>query len=117
MNGQALDLFGAGRHTLETQNILKLAKLITRTINSETPFYRDVYFINNLNSRKIYHIQYIFLYHIQKASITGAFSLYLYQHHIFCIYLFCFFVSVLNICSSPNIYVILVISLSNNTLE
>ena len=28
MNGQALDLFGPGRHTLETQNTPKLGKLL-----------------------------------------------------------------------------------------
>lgn len=46
MNGQALDLFGAGRHTLETQNIPKLGRLINRTTNGETPFHCEVYFIN-----------------------------------------------------------------------
>lgn len=46
MNGQALDLFGAGRHTLETQNIPKLGKLINRNTNGETPFHCEVYFIN-----------------------------------------------------------------------
>ena len=30
MNGQALDLFGPGRHTLETQNIPKLGKYLNR---------------------------------------------------------------------------------------
>ena len=30
MNGQALDLFGPGRYTLETQNIPKLGKLLNR---------------------------------------------------------------------------------------
>lgn len=46
MNGQALDLFGAGRHTLETQNIPKLGRLINRATNGETPFHCEVYFIN-----------------------------------------------------------------------
>lgn len=46
MNGQALDLFGAGRHTLETQNIPKLGKLLNRSTNGETPFHCEVYFIN-----------------------------------------------------------------------
>ena len=46
MNGQALDLFGPGRYTLETQNIPKLGKLLNRTTNGETPFHCEVYFIN-----------------------------------------------------------------------
>lgn len=46
MNGQALDLFGPGRHTLETQNIPKLGKLINKITNNETPFHCEVYFIN-----------------------------------------------------------------------
>jgi membrane protease subunit (stomatin/prohibitin family) len=46
MNGQALDLFGAGRYTLETQNIPHLGKLLNKTTNDETPFHCEVYFIN-----------------------------------------------------------------------
>ena len=46
MNGQALDLFGAGRYTLETQNIPKIGKLLNRTTGGETPFHCEVYFIN-----------------------------------------------------------------------
>lgn len=46
MNGQALDLFGPGRHTLETQNIPKIGKLLNRTTGGETPFHCEVYFIN-----------------------------------------------------------------------
>lgn len=46
MNGQALDLFGAGRYTLETQNIPKLGKILNRTTGGETPFHCEVYFIN-----------------------------------------------------------------------
>ena len=46
MNGQALDLFGAGRYTLETQNIPKIGKLLTRSTGDETPFHCEVYFIN-----------------------------------------------------------------------
>ena len=46
MNGQALDLFGPGRHTLETQNIPKLGKLLNKTTGGETPFHCEVYFIN-----------------------------------------------------------------------
>ena len=46
MNGEALDLFGAGRHTLETQNIPKIGKLFNRTTGGDTPFHCEVYFIN-----------------------------------------------------------------------
>ena len=46
MNGQALDLFGAGRYTLETQNIPKIGKFLNRTTGDTTPFHCEVYFIN-----------------------------------------------------------------------
>ena len=46
MNGEALDSFGAGRHTLETQNIPKLGKLINKSTGGDTPFHCEVYFIN-----------------------------------------------------------------------
>lgn len=46
MNGQALDLFGPGRYTLETQNIPKIGKALNRTTDDKTPFHCEVYFIN-----------------------------------------------------------------------
>ena len=46
MNGQALDLFGPGRYTLETQNVPKLGKALNRTTGGDTPFHAEVYFIN-----------------------------------------------------------------------
>lgn len=46
MNGQALDLFGAGRYTLETQNIPLVRKALNKTTNDQTPFHCEVYFIN-----------------------------------------------------------------------
>lgn len=46
MNGQALDLFEAGRHTLETQNIPLIGKLFNRATGDKTPFHCEVYFIN-----------------------------------------------------------------------
>lgn len=46
MNGQALDLFGPGRHTLETQNIPMVGKFLNRTTGDKTPFHCEVYFIN-----------------------------------------------------------------------
>lgn len=46
MNGEALDTFGPGRHTLETQNIPKIGKFLNRTTGGENPFHCEVYFIN-----------------------------------------------------------------------
>lgn len=46
MNGQALDLFGPGRYTLETQNIPFLGKLLNRSTGGNTPFHCEVYFVN-----------------------------------------------------------------------
>ena len=53
MNGQALDLFGPGRYTLETQNIPKLGKILNRTTGGETPFHCEVYFINKTEQMSI----------------------------------------------------------------
>lgn len=53
MNGQALDLFGAGRYTLETQNIPKIGKALNRTTDSQTPFHCEVYFINKTEQMAI----------------------------------------------------------------
>lgn len=53
MNGQALDLFGPGRHTLETQNIPYLRKLINIPTGGETPFHCEVYFINKTEQMAI----------------------------------------------------------------
>ena len=50
MNGEALDTFGPGRHTLDTQNIPKLGKvfrqMFNKTTNDDIPFHCEVYFIN-----------------------------------------------------------------------
>ncbi len=46
MNGQALDLFGPGRHTLSTQNLPIVGKFFNRATGDETPFHCEVYFIN-----------------------------------------------------------------------
>ena len=53
MNGQALDLFGPGRYTLETQNIPKIGKLLNRTTGDKTPFHCEVYFINKTEQMSI----------------------------------------------------------------
>lgn len=46
MNGQALDLFGPGRYTLESQNIPVLGKMLNKATGGDTPFHCEVYFIN-----------------------------------------------------------------------
>jgi len=53
MNGQALDLFPAGRYTLETQNIPMVRKFFNRTTNDQTPFHCEVYFINKTEQMAI----------------------------------------------------------------
>ncbi len=53
MNGQALDLFGPGRYTLETQNIPEIGKFLNRTTGDETPFHCEVYFINKTEQMSI----------------------------------------------------------------
>lgn len=45
-DGQALDTFGAGRYTLDTQNLPILEKLYKLPTNADTPFHCEVYFIN-----------------------------------------------------------------------
>lgn len=46
MNGQALDTFGPGRYTLDSQNIPILGKLLNLATGGESPFHCEVYFIN-----------------------------------------------------------------------
>lgn len=53
MNGQALDLFGAGRYTLETQNIPLLRKFANIPTDVKTPFHCEVYFINKTEQMAI----------------------------------------------------------------
>lgn len=53
MNGQALDLFGAGRYTLETQNIPLIGKVLNRATGDKTPFHCEVYFINKTEQMNI----------------------------------------------------------------
>jgi membrane protease subunit (stomatin/prohibitin family) len=45
-NGQALDLFGPGRHKLSTENIPLLSKFFNLATGGESPFHCEVYFIN-----------------------------------------------------------------------
>jgi hypothetical protein len=53
MNGQALDLFGPGRHTLETQNMPLVGKFFSRPTGGETPFHCELYFINKVEQLAI----------------------------------------------------------------
>lgn len=53
MNGQALDLFGPGRYTLETQNIPLLRKVTSIPTNGQTPFHCEVYYINKTEQMAI----------------------------------------------------------------
>lgn len=53
MNGQALDLFGPGRHTLETQNIPLIKKFFNKTSGDKTPFHCELYFINKVDQMAI----------------------------------------------------------------
>lgn len=53
MNGQALDLFGPGKHTLESQNIPLIGKFFNRATGDKTPFHCEVYFINKTEQMAI----------------------------------------------------------------
>lgn len=53
MNGQALDLFGPGRYTLETQNMPLVRGLLNKPTNDQTPFHCEVYFINKTEQMSI----------------------------------------------------------------
>jgi len=53
MNGQALDLFGPGRHTLETQNIPLVRKFYNKPTDDQTPFHCDIYYINKTEQMSI----------------------------------------------------------------
>lgn len=53
MNGRALDLFGPGRYTLETQNIPKIGKYLKRSVKAKTPFHAELYFINKTEQMSI----------------------------------------------------------------
>ena len=45
-DGKALDLFGSGRYTLETQNLPLIRETYNLPSNAETMFHAEVYFIN-----------------------------------------------------------------------
>ena len=45
-DGQALDVFGPGRHTLSTQNLPILTRLLSLPWGFQSPFRAEVYFVN-----------------------------------------------------------------------
>lgn len=48
-DGRALDLFGSGRHVLNTENLPILKKVFGALFGGKTPFPCDVYFINKVH--------------------------------------------------------------------
>jgi membrane protease subunit (stomatin/prohibitin family) len=53
MNGEALDLFGPGRHTLETQNLPLVGRFFKAPTGGATPFHCEVYFINKTEQMSV----------------------------------------------------------------
>ncbi len=53
LNGQAMDLFGSGRYTLETSNIPILQKIKNIPTDGVSPFHCEVYFINRTEQMAI----------------------------------------------------------------
>lgn len=53
MNGQVLDTFGAGRYTLETQNIPLIGKILNRATDDKSPFHCEVYFVNKVEKMSL----------------------------------------------------------------
>ena len=53
MNGEILDVFSAGRYTLETQNIPKIGAVLGKASMGKTPFHCEVYFINRAEKMAI----------------------------------------------------------------
>lgn len=48
--GKILDILGSGRHTLSTENIPKLSKIINSTFGEKTPFSAEIWYINKAYS-------------------------------------------------------------------
>ncbi|MBR2440447.1 MAG: SPFH domain-containing protein [Lentisphaeria bacterium] len=53
MNGEALDSFGPGRHTLTTQNMPMVSGIFNKVTGDRTPFHCEVYFINKTHQMAI----------------------------------------------------------------
>jgi membrane protease subunit (stomatin/prohibitin family) len=52
-NGQLCDMFGAGRYTLQSQNLPILSSLISIPFDGKKPFQCEVYFVNLIDSLDI----------------------------------------------------------------
>lgn len=52
-NGQILDVFGAGRHTLETQNIPLIRRIVNIPTGGKSAFHCEVYFVNKTEQMAI----------------------------------------------------------------
>lgn len=52
-DGQALDLFPAGRYTLQSQNIPLLRKIVNLPTGGTSPFHCEVYFVNKVEQMAI----------------------------------------------------------------
>ena len=52
-NGQALDLFGPGKYTLETDNIPLIGKVLNIATGGDNPFHCEVYFVNKTEQLNI----------------------------------------------------------------
>lgn len=46
LNGEALDTFGPGKHTLTTESVPFLGKIATMQLKGANPFHSEIYFIN-----------------------------------------------------------------------
>lgn len=82
MNGQALDLFPPGRHTLETQNLPLISKHFNRAAGDKSPFQCSIYFINKTEQMAVKwgtdsHVEYVEpTYHFPvKIGASGEMSL------------------------------------------
>lgn len=53
MNGHALDLFGPGKHVLETENIPLLRKVSNLPTDGKTPYHCEIYYINKTDQMAI----------------------------------------------------------------
>lgn len=52
-SGKALDVFGSGRHTLDTANIPILNKIINLPFGGRSPFTAEVWYVNKIHSLDI----------------------------------------------------------------
>lgn len=53
MNGRALDLFGPGRYTLETENLPLIGRVVDAPTGRSNPFHAEIYFINKTHQSSI----------------------------------------------------------------